>query len=594
MESSEKKLRRTIAKHEFALLAFALQALVLLQIIVSPPAYSAEELTLISPLQGSTLIDTRQSFIWQIDDIDESWIYLGSTEGSNDIHNSGNLGPASGADVSALPNDGRTVYLRLFYRVAELPWEHRDYTFQAHTGPSAIELMSPSPESTLAGTQQAFTWRGDGIDEWWLYLGSSAGGSDIYNSGNLESTTSTTTSTTVAALPHDGRTIFVRLFYRQTGATWRVQDYTLTAHTGDSAISLLSPTPGSTVLDSSVSFTWQGADIDEWWLYVGSDAGRSDIHNSGNLGSITTTTAPLLPVNTNRLYVRLFYRQHTAAWRHVDFSFIASPPAVESSTNLIALHYDVSPDLDDLQAIAAGANLSDKFDITPAVVIGAYGLVGLGGPLDSDLKYLYDTATDTLGQGPDIGETRQQKAQQVTDAAYGAGTYIDTGNGWTDAVNAQAGIFWSALQSGQGVSVADGGPMDFTADVLRRLQSFHLATAEQLKRVTVVQHSLGFNVSRTLPANRSAVSTLATYVTIDNGNIGGNATANLEDSNTNTTSSDFARWARNGNSKAAAWNSALDDFTAKIDFSDTVEYLHILNIPLSSVSDIQSFSSFID
>lgn len=58
----------------------------------------------------------------------------------------------------------------------------------------------------------------------------------------------------------------------------------------------------------------------------------------------------------------------------------------------------------------------------------------------------------------------------------------------------------------------------------------------------VVQHSLGFNVTNTLPANRTAVADLATYITIDNGNVGGNATANLEDSGTNTTTSAFAQW----------------------------------------------------
>ena len=82
---------------------------------------------------------------------------------------------------------------------------------------------------------------------------------------------------------------------------------------------------------------------------------------------------------------------------------------------------------------------------------------------------------------------------------------------------------------------------------------------------------------------------MATYVTIDNGNVGGNNTANLEDSSSNTTTSDFAVWARNNNSHTDAWNSALDDFSAKIDFSDTVEYLYILDLPLDLVSDIQTF-----
>jgi Ca2+-binding RTX toxin-like protein len=271
---------------------------------------------------------------------------------------------------------------------------------------------------------------------------------------------------------------------------------------------------------------------------------------------------------------------------------LSSQTAAAAAEDLVALHYDVSPDLDDLHAIAAGANLSEWFAINPAVVIGAYGWVDHNS--FGNLQSLYNVETNTLGQGPNIGETRRQKAQAVADFAYGAGNYLDTGHGWTQAVHAQAAIFWPVLQNGKTVSIAEGGPMDFTADVLTRLQSHHGASNSQLKQIRVVQHSLGFNVQQTLPENLAKVANLATYITIDNGNVPGNSTANLEDSSTNTTSSAFAQWARKANSHTAAWTSALDRFTAKIDFSDTVEYLHILNVPLSQVSDISTFASYCD
>lgn len=280
-----------------------------------------------------------------------------------------------------------------------------------------------------------------------------------------------------------------------------------------------------------------------------------------------------------------------------QFSDIGNVLAPAIPAPMIALHYDVAPDLDDLHAIAAGANLSDKFGVEPAVVIGSYGIAGEfahGGNPPETLYDLYHSATNMLGQGANDGETRRQKGRQVADAAYGPGGYLDTGDGWETAVNTQAEKFWASLQSGQEVLVADGGPMDFTADVLTRLQSHHGATDAELKRVSVIQHSLGFNVVNTLPANLQKIQDLATYITIDNGNVGGNATANLEDSESNTTTSDFAQWARNNNSHSDAWNSALDDFSAKIDFSDTVEYLYILDIPLDLVSDIGTFSELFE
>ena len=262
----------------------------------------------------------------------------------------------------------------------------------------------------------------------------------------------------------------------------------------------------------------------------------------------------------------------------------------QQTADLIALHYDVAPDLDDLQAIAAGANISNKFSISPAVVIGAYGHVDHSG--FGNLQSLYNVETNTLGQGPNIGETRRQKAQAVADSAYGAGNYLDTGEGWTQAVNAQAEKFWPVLQNGNIVSIAEGGPMDFTADVLTRLQTYHGATNAQLKQIRVVQHSLGFNVQQTLPVNLTKINNLATYITIDNGNVGNNNTADFKDRDTNTTTSNFAQWARNDNCESTAWNTALDRFSSHIDFSDTVEYLHIVGVTLTEVSGITTFAEF--
>ena len=61
--------------------------------------------------------------------------------------------------------------------------------------------------------------------------------------------------------------------------------------------------------------------------------------------------------------------------------------------------------------------------------------------------------------------------------------------------------------------------MDFTADVLNRLRNFHGASPAQLKRVTVVQHSAGFNQQRTPPQNLTLVRQLADYRLIANGNV---------------------------------------------------------------------------
>ena len=121
------------------------------------------------------------------------------------------------------------------------------------------------------------------------------------------------------------------------------------------------------------------------------------------------------------------------------------------------------------------------------------------------------------GQGTNDGRTRRQRAIEVASLAFDS--HLDTGNGWPAIVNNQAQKWWSVLNSGGSVRVADGGPMDFTADVLNRLRNFHGASPAQLKRVTVVQHSAGFNQQRTLPQNLTLVRQLADYRLIANGNV---------------------------------------------------------------------------
>ena len=68
------------------------------------------------------------------------------------------------------------------------------------------EITSPTPGSTLSSSTETFEWT-SGADEYWLWVGSSAGEDNIYNSGSL----GRNTSDTVYNLPTDGSKIYVRL-----------------------------------------------------------------------------------------------------------------------------------------------------------------------------------------------------------------------------------------------------------------------------------------------------------------------------------------------------------------------------------------------
>ena len=91
---------------------------------------------------------------------------------------------------------------------------------------AGVSSITPSDGSTLTGASQTFAWTGTGVLEYWLYVGTSVGAKDIYNSGSL----GTATSTPVTGLPTDGSTVYVRLWHREAGG-WLSTYFTYTAFT---------------------------------------------------------------------------------------------------------------------------------------------------------------------------------------------------------------------------------------------------------------------------------------------------------------------------------------------------------------------------
>jgi len=114
------------------------------------------------------------------------------------------------------------------------------------------ETTSPVPGSTLVGATQTFSWTANDatVTEWWFYVGTSTGGSNIYDSGRINGATS---SDTVNGLPTTGSTLYVRLWYKED-SSWNYIDATYTAYTASTdthppSITLTSPTTGTTLSD---------------------------------------------------------------------------------------------------------------------------------------------------------------------------------------------------------------------------------------------------------------------------------------------------------------------------------------------------------
>src|SRR5437667_3202846 len=89
------------------------------------------------------------------------------------------------------------------------------------TGPAV--MLSPPPGSTFNSSSVTFQWSAGSATAYFLFVGSSLHGADIYNSGAV-----TVHSKTVNNIPTDGRTIYVTLGSLVNGS-WTFKSYTYKA-----------------------------------------------------------------------------------------------------------------------------------------------------------------------------------------------------------------------------------------------------------------------------------------------------------------------------------------------------------------------------
>ena len=94
-------------------------------------AWAAPVIT--SPSPGSTLNCGNVTFSWSANgtSVDKWWLYVGTTENEKDILDSGGLGSSTSLLVSGIPEDGSTVYVKLFYKLSPNPWQNVKTTYTA-------------------------------------------------------------------------------------------------------------------------------------------------------------------------------------------------------------------------------------------------------------------------------------------------------------------------------------------------------------------------------------------------------------------------------------------------------------------------------
>ena len=263
-------------------------------------AAAAAQLT--GPPPSSTLPGSTVQFQWTGGiGVSQTALYVGTTPGANNL-----LNLLPGTDLSAtatgLPTDGSPIYVRLWSVIGGL-WPFQDYSYTTGSSPPAnAQLISPAPSSTLTASTVQFQWTGGfGASRYWLHIGSSPGGDDLFSQDR-----GTSLSATAAGLPTNGSPIYVRL-WSVIGGAWQFIDYSYTSGTSPSASAhLISPAPLSKLTASTVLFQWTGGfGVSRYWLHVGSTPGGYDL-SSQDLGTSLSAMVAGLPTNGSPIYVRLW------------------------------------------------------------------------------------------------------------------------------------------------------------------------------------------------------------------------------------------------------------------------------------------------
>jgi hypothetical protein len=287
--------------------------------------------TITAPTSGIVLFPGNYTFAWTTGTgVTQYKLYLGTGgEGSSNLY-AGEPTTATSAIVplGSLPLNGATITATL-YSYIDGTWQPVTATYYEAQPPA---LTSPAPGSHLSSSTVTFTWTaGSGVTEYRLNVSTYGPGYfNIYGSGVI-----TTTSVTAPNLPTDGYKLYVTLYYLING-TWSALNYTYTAEGSTAPPVLTTPTPGSKLSSSTVTFTWTlGSGVTEYRLNISSyGPGYFNIYGSGPI-TTTSVTVPSLPTDGRTLYITLYYLIDYV-WSSVNYTYTATgsvvPPVLTTPT----------------------------------------------------------------------------------------------------------------------------------------------------------------------------------------------------------------------------------------------------------------------
>ncbi len=280
---------------------------------------------LITPANGATNVVPGSTFTWNsVSNAQAYYLYIGTSVGSQNVYGSNAITATSVTPSNLALN---TLYDARMWTEKSNIWSYVDSTFT--TGSSgtitAAQLTSPANGATNVDPLAPFTWTTvANAQSYTLWVGTSAGSSNVYNSGPL-----TVTSQTVPGLQSNTK-YYGRLFTQTSGGT----AYSDSSFTSGLALAHLTyPAANATNVDPFQLFTWNSiSNASGYYLYVGTTPGATDVLNSGVLPATTTSYKVFGLVGGSTYYVTLFTYINSTHYK-VASSFSTAPQPLPSDAN---------------------------------------------------------------------------------------------------------------------------------------------------------------------------------------------------------------------------------------------------------------------
>ena len=198
--------------------------------------------TLVYPADRTFGADTTKPFQWTaVPDADCYYLYVGTSQGGNDLHNSGEI-QTTWRLVPGLPV-GSILYARIWTKVRG-SWYWTDSVFSAASAfnPESL-LVYPSNGSISVDLSLPFQWTSvANAQSYRLWVGSTPGGADLHDSGEIR-----TTTRFIDSVPLN-TSIYARL-WTQLDGTWYHSDASFRVAAG--------PASFNSRLDTALSLTDQ-------------------------------------------------------------------------------------------------------------------------------------------------------------------------------------------------------------------------------------------------------------------------------------------------------------------------------------------------